>query len=347
MLGSVIEDSGPDGHEPKPRAMNSESSTPSPATCHKVRLPGRGVGALLILLGLAGLLPLSGVRADLAHPNRIVIGRITDNPRADYVRLKGLIDVVVPKLADAGITEGEVLLARDAQQMAGYLRRGRVDWVTETPAMAAELQNRSDARPFLRALREDRNAYRSVIFVRRDSGIRSVSGLLGKRVALQSRASTSAFYLPLITLVTAGLPLTELATPEDAPGPGEVGFLLARSELNIATWVHKGLADAGAVSNLDWDNTARMPAAFRQDFRVIAESDAVPRAIELLRADLPEPVAATLQTALLELDQDPLAASAMRGYFATARFEPVDAETVAALESLNSRLLPLRRELDR
>lgn len=319
----------------------------SPIACRKAITSSRLVGALLVFLGFVGLMNAPGVRADLAHPNRIVIGRITDNPRADYVRLKGLLDVVVPKLADAGITEGEVLLARDAQQMAGYLRRGRVDWVTETPAMAAELQNRSDARPFLRALREDRNAYRSVIFVRRDSGIRNVAGLLGKRVALQSRASTSAFYLPLITFVSFGLPLTELATPADAPGANEVGFLLARSELNIATWVHKGLADAGALSNLDWDNTARMPATFRKDFRIIAESDAVPRAIELLRADMQAPVVASLQSALLGLDQDPLAASAMRGYFATARFEQVDAETMTALKSLNDRLVPLRRELDR
>ena len=34
----------------------------------------------------------------------------------------------------------------------------------------------------------------------------------------------------------------------------------------------KGLADAGAFSNLDWDNPRRMPPSFREDFRVIAES---------------------------------------------------------------------------
>lgn len=346
MLGFVIANTGPDGHELTSCAMNAKSSMQLAAALRFARLPWHA-NASLLLLALIGLMTPVAAYADLAHPNRIVIGRITDNPRADYVRLKGLIDVVVPKLAVAGVTEGEVLLARDAQQMAGYLRRGRVDWVTETPAMAAELQSRSGARPFLRALREDRNAYRSVIFVRRDSGIRNVAGLLGKRVALQSRASTSAFYLPLITLVSAGLPLAELATPDDAPGTEEVGFLLARSELNIATWVHKGLADAGAFSNLDWDNQARMPTAFRKDFRVIAESDAVPRAIELVRADLPASLFASLESALLELDQDPLAASALRGYFATARFEPVDAETLVALKSLNDRLAPLRRELER
>ena len=299
-----------------------------------------------LLLALVALAP-APARADIQHPQRLVLGRITDNPRSDYVRLKSLLDRVVPKLGAAGITEGAVLLARDAQQMAGYLRRGRVDWVTETPAMAAELQDRSGALPFLRSLREDRNVYRSLIFVRRDSGIDSVRALLGKRVALQTRASTSAFYLPLMTLVGAGLPLAELATPDDLPRSDEVGFLLARSELNIATWVHKGLADAGAVSNLDWDNPERMPTGFRTDFRVIAESDSVPRAIELVRADLPDGVADALRGVLVAIDDDPLAATALRAYFATARFEPLDPASQQSLAAMNRQLLALRRELDR
>lgn len=298
--------------------------------------------ALLVLLLCA--VP---VFADALNPSRIVIGRITDNPRTDYVRLKRLLDVVLPHLAEQGIREGAVLLARDPQQMAGYLRRGRVDWVTETPAMAAELQSRTGARPFLRALREDRNVYRSLVFVRRDSGIRNLADLRGKRLALQTRSSTSAFYLPLITLLDARLPLTELARPDDHPGANEVGFLLARSELNIATWVHKGLADAGAFSNLDWDNPRRMPPSFREDFRVIAESDSVPRAIELVRKDLPVALADALRDILLDLDDQPDAAEALRGYFATARFEAIDAETQRSLSTLNARILPLRRELDR
>lgn len=296
----------------------------------------------LLLILLAG-----PVFADALNPGRIVIGRITDNPRADYVRLRRMLDVVLPQLADQGIREGAVLLARDPQQMAGYLRRGRVDWVTETPAMAAELQSRSGAQPFLRALREDRNVYRSLLFVRRDSGIRSLADLRGKRLALQTRASTSAFYLPLITLLDAHLPLTELAAPDDHPGADEVGFLLVRSELNIATWVHKGLADAGALSNLDWDNPRRMPPGFREDFRVIAESDSVPRAIELVRRDLPAPLAAALRDILLDIDDQPEAAEALRGYFATSRFDIIDAETQRSLAALNARILPLRRELER
>lgn len=301
----------------------------------------------LFAAGVVALCIAPFALADEGHPQRIVIGRIADNPRTDYVRLKAMLDAIVPRLADVGIREGAVLLARDPQQMAGYLRRGRVDWVTETPAMAAELETRSGARPFLRSLREDRNVYHSIIFVRRDSGIRSLADLQGKRLALQSRASTSAFYLPLIAVVDAGMPIAELGTPDDRPTATEVGFLLARSELNVATWVHKGLADAGAISNLDWDNPRRVPSSFRNDFRIILETDAVPRAIELVRGDLPAPLADRLRTVLLGIDREPGTEAALRAYFATSRFDVIDAATRDALDRLNRRLAPLRKELDR
>ena len=65
-------------------------------------------------------------------PHVLVLGRISDDPKAHYEQLKPLLDYVVPRMADVGIREGRILMARDAQQMTSYLRRGRVDWVTET-----------------------------------------------------------------------------------------------------------------------------------------------------------------------------------------------------------------------
>ena len=54
----------------------------------------------------------------------LVLGRISDDPKAHYEQLKPLLDYVVPRMADVGIREGRILMARDAQQMASYLRRG-------------------------------------------------------------------------------------------------------------------------------------------------------------------------------------------------------------------------------
>src|SRR5690606_12953050 len=79
----------------------------------------------------------------------LVLGRISDDPAAHYDQLKPLLDYVVPRMADVGIHEGRILMARDLKQMESYLRRGRVDWVTETTASALQLQTRAGAEALL------------------------------------------------------------------------------------------------------------------------------------------------------------------------------------------------------
>src|SRR5690606_32550561 len=166
--------------------------------------------------------------------------------------------------------------------MASYLRRGRVDWVTETSANAMRLQERVGARPLLLTERDGVSSYRSITFVRRDSGIGFLDGLRGHSIAFQSQDSTSAYVVPTMELLRQGLPMQLLLSPMDRPDDKAVGYLFARSERNIATWVHKGLADAGTMSNLDWDNPARMPASYRADFQVIERTTPYARAREVV-----------------------------------------------------------------
>ena len=74
-----------------------------------------------------------------AQARELVLGRVSDDPRQHYEQLRPLLDYVVPRMADVGIREGRVLMARDSRQMESYLRRGRVDWVTETSGSAMAL----------------------------------------------------------------------------------------------------------------------------------------------------------------------------------------------------------------
>lgn len=303
------------------------------------------------MLGLTAMLACLQPRVAHAQTSEersstLVIGRVSDNPRADIQRLRPLLDYVVRHLRPIGIKRGEILLARDPVQLRNYLRRGRVDWVTETAAMAAMLGADADAQPMLRALRENEGAYRSVIFVRRDSGIENIQQLTGKRIALQIRSSTSAFYLPLLMLRDAGLPIVELGSPDDAPSSSQVGFVMARSELNVATWVEKGLADAGAFSNRDWGNPSRMPESFRNHMRLIAQSEEVPRAVELVRSDIRPEIRDALKATLIAAGDDGSADRALHDYFGTTRFVAIEAESAAVLARLGDKVLALRREVE-
>jgi phosphonate transport system substrate-binding protein len=298
----------------------------------------------LALFALALASPIGAVRA--GDPGVLVLGRISDDPKAHYEQLKPLLDYVVPRMADVGIREGRILMAKDAQQMASYLRRGRVDWVSETAGTAVLLQQRAGAKPLLLTERDGTSHYHSVFFARRDSGIASLDDLLGHSVAFQRPSSTSAYFAPAAELLRRGLSLELLLSPTDRLDSSVVGYLFARSELNISTWVHKRLVDVGVMSNLDWDNPRRMPSAFRRDLVLIGQTEDYPRALELVRGDLDGKVEARLKQVLAGAAADPDASEALLRFFKTTRFLPIDVPSRRSLEHIAAGVARVRADVE-
>ncbi len=292
----------------------------------------------------AQAVPRSGPVGDEASV--LVLGRVSDDPKSHYDELKPLLDYVVPRMAVVGIRSGRILMARDLQQMGSYMRRGRVDWVTETSGNAVLLERRAKARSLLITERDGSSIYHSVFFVRRDSPVRTLQDLTGRSVAFQNPYSTSAYYLPASTLLDAGLQLELLLSPMDRVAPDTVGYLFARTELNITTWVHKRLVDAGVLSNLDWANPQRMPPAFAADFRVVGESQDVPRAIVLSRNGMDPKIEDRLRQVLLDASVDPDASEALRRFLGTSRFLAVSAADRRALDRLGAGLARVRAEVE-
>lgn len=303
-------------------------------------------GLFLVLAGaVAAFLPLASSQAEDGG-RVLVLGRISDDPRSHYEQLKPLLDYVVPRMADVGVSEGRILMARDAQQMTSYLRRARVDWVTETAGTSMQLQQRAGAEPLLLTERGGVTRYHGVFFARKDSNVHSLADLRGHSVAFQSTASTSAYFAPAMELLDAGKSMQILLSPMDKPGPDSVGYVFARSEANIAAWVHKGLVDVGVVSNLDWEDPSRMPAAFHDDFRIIHRTPDYPRALEMVRGDLDARVRQRLQEVLLQAAEDPEAATALQMFFRTNRFIPVDQDSRKALEHLRKGVVRVREQIE-
>lgn len=295
------------------------------------------------LWALSGLFPAVAAAAETGPV--LVLGRISDDPKTHYEQLKPLLDYVVARMHGVGIRECKILMARDAQQMASYLRRGRVDWVTETAGTAMLLEQRSGARPLLLTERGGVRQYSTVFFVRRDSPVQGLGDLRGRTVALQSPLSTSAYLVPVTALLDDGL-RPEILGPKDVPGPDAVGYVFARTELNIAAYVHKRLVDAGAFSTLDWDDERHLPEAFRRDFRIVATTAPVPRAVEMVRADLDPAVQRRLREVLLQAADDPQAGPALRKFFNTSGFYPVDPASQQRLEQLREGLQRVRMQVE-
>ncbi|MEZ5463714.1 MAG: phosphate/phosphite/phosphonate ABC transporter substrate-binding protein [Lysobacteraceae bacterium] len=280
------------------------------------------------------------------HENILVLGRVSDDPKNHYAQLKPLLDYVVPRMHDVGIREGRILMARDVQQMTSYLRRGRVDWISETASAALTYVERGGGRMLVLTERSGVDHYHSVFFARRDAGIDRIEALRGRSIAFQNPFSTSAYVAPASQILEAGLKLEVLLSPEDRPAPDSVGYVFAQSEGNIATWVHKGLADAGAFSNLDWEELDRLPAHVKQDLEIFAEGDSYPRGVEVIRDDLPDAVSERLREVLLSAGDDPEAAEPLRRFFGSTRFLPMNESAEQGLRRLSIAAQRVHRELE-
>lgn len=321
------------------------------------RSRSRWNGALILLSLVSGLACAQVAPAVLPTPAPVnagpvvqgrvlVLGRVSNDPQRDFERLKPLLDYVVGKLEPQGVRAGRLLMAQDAQRMVSYLRRGKIDWVSETAGAAMALEERAGAVSQLVDVRGGKSNYRTVFFTRRDSDIRTLADLRGRSLALQSPASTSAYFVPLAEAMTAGITPLILASPYDRPPPTVMGFVLARSEFNISTWVAKRLVDAGAYSDADWDDRSRLPEAFRQSLVTFHVSEPMPRALELFRGDLEPALAQALRRVLVEAGDDPAAAPALKSFFGTDRFDPISPEQSAKLASLRRSIVRIRAEVE-
>ncbi|MCC4604882.1 phosphate/phosphite/phosphonate ABC transporter substrate-binding protein [Xanthomonas campestris] len=293
------------------------------------------------LIAGAGL----AVTAAAAPSSVLVLGRISDDPATHYDQLKPLLDYVVPRMREVGIRRGEILMAPDVRQMSSYLRRGRVDWVSETTGAAMLLEQRGSAHPLLMTERGGVRDFHTVFFVRRDSPIQSLGQLRGHTLALHNASSTSGYLVPMLELMRNGIACDVLLSPDDTQVLGAVGYLMVGSKSNIAAFVHKRLIDAGAFSNLDWDDERHLPPAFKRDFRIVHRSAPVPRAVEMVRTGLDPAVERRLRTVLLQAASDPKAGPALKRFFGTSAFHPVDAGSRRRLDALSAGLQQVQDEM--
>jgi phosphonate transport system substrate-binding protein len=271
----------------------------------------------LIAFGLAYLALVGS-----ANARSLVIGRVSNDPNQTYKQLKPMVDYVASRLANFGISDGSVLVAKNHEEMLRHLRDGKVDWVQKGVFEALIYMREVGAEIMLRSWRQGVPNYHSVIFARKDGQIGSLKDLVGKKIAFEDPGSTSAFFVPSAILKRANFQLVELASPREKAPAGSIGYVFAGDELSITTWVHRGLADAGAYHNQNWDSAKENPDGMKKDLKIVHEGKPMPRMIELFRGTLEPSVKARMKEILLRSHEDLAAKEALLAYGpGTAKFD--------------------------
>lgn len=276
----------------------------------------------------------------------LVIGKVTDNPKKHYRYLRPIVNYAAKQMKDLGIIEARVLMAKDNRQMINYLKEGKVDWITETPFSAVLFEQKGNAEILLRKWKKGVPEYRTIFFTRKESDIYSLSDLKGKSIALQDAGSTSAYFVPASVMIREGLDLVLLPSLRETPTGSAVGYVFAGQEINISTWVFRGLVQAGAFADLDWNKEDHVRKVFRNEMRIFYETEPIPRALELTRKDLDPSIKQRLKTILLNAHNDPKGKKALALYQKTKKFDELDEKGLSALTEVADLLEIVQEKLD-
>lgn len=173
------------------------------------------------------------------------------------------------------------------------VERGVADIAWAPPLVALDLVSLGAARVFAAASRAGRTAYPSLLVVGRETAIRHVGDLAGRRVAWVSSRSAAGYEVPRLFLEACGLPLDRLFSRETMTG----------SHLGALDAVRTGRADVAACYGVKGDTPASVELPLRlDDVRIVAVAGAVPSDVLIARRKLDPALLDIVVRGLLRLD---------------------------------------------
>ena len=199
------------------------------------------------------------------------------------------------------------------------------------PVWYVLLADRGLCIPLARPIVAGRDTFRSLLIVHRDSIVRSVDDLSGRRVALTAPfESAGVYYNPLALLEANNLSIAD-----------HEKLVFSDTFLSILKGVAYGKLEAGFVSSPVLDDLRN--ASLREQVRVVLESEAIPQWTVVVRGDLRQETVAVIRKWLLEAanTEQGRSALALAGFSAFIEAQDPDYNIVRRyLEAVGDRIVP-------
>ena len=164
---------------------------------------------------------------------------------------------------------------------------------------------------------DNSSTYHGLIFVRKDSGIRSAKDMKGKRFAFVDKATTAGYLLPL-------------AYFHDSEVPDYRKFLkeayFAGTHEGVINDVLNRKADVGAAKNTVFERPGKEDPRISKELVVLTRSPDVPENGLALRRDLDPGVRQLLKETLLNMERDPEGRKVLEQFGARRFIETTNAD---------------------
>ena len=256
-------------------------------------------------------------------------------------RWQPLARYVQEHLKNDGIEALKVVIARNTEEMARFLRNGKVDFYGDSSFPALAVQELSGSEFILRRWKQGHEWHGASFVARRDSGLTSVEDFVGKVVAFERPDSTGGYALPAGTLIQRGFTLRRVNGPDERVAPDEIGYFFAQDEENQIELILTGKVAGGGVGEQDVE---KMPAEFKEQLIVFDRTIRVPRRILSVRPGLDPEVVSKVREILVGMDQTEEGRRILKGFKKTKKYDALPPEAERALQELKEMISLLPKE---
>jgi len=236
------------------------------------------------------------------------------------------------RLRSSGIKETTVFVARDLGQMRARVKKGKLDFILTSAFPLVEMEPEKLV-PAVVALQGGAREYSAVFFVRKQSSLRNLEDLRGKRIVFKTPSSTAGYAMAKAELKKNKLSLSE-ATDKDAPEDAIV-YTFAGEAINQAFRVIRRRADAGAFSSSDWEE---LPPKEQSRLRVIHRTAPITRLFGSFHPSFPLALRDAVEKTLLDMSGNGEGRTALATALNMTTFERLTAEDRSALQGLKQKL---------
>ena len=238
------------------------------------------------------------------------------------------IQPVVDYLEEELQVEIKHFMATDYAGVVEALRNETADAGFMGPLQYVMAHHFAGAYPIVGEVYGDSPTYSARIFVRKNSGIRTLKELRGKTIAFVDPISSSGYMYPLDTFRSAGL----ISKKEDADKFFKKVYFAGGDEQAIRAVFNK-FVDAAGIGQYAY---SLLRPEERDEIMHIAESRPLPSHCVVVRKGLPRERATALQESLLALNEGPRR-DLLRNLYNVDGYVPVTHETYAEVERVARR----------
>ena len=284
----------------------------------------------LVLAAAAILFLISCFTAAIVSARPIVIGSINSDPQEEIRLYTPIARYLGEQLRDYGISDGKAVIARSMGHMVELMLKGKVDLYIDSPFPALQVGSQCNGIPFLRRWKGGVSEYTSVIFTHKDSTINSLNDLQGKLIGFEEPCSSSAFFLPKLTLLQEEFVVTEKKDFYSAIEADEIGYVFSGSDKNTMYWVLHNRIEAGAMS---LKNAKKLAGKDFAQLKIIHRSFPVPRHVVIHRFGLHPELVTKIREVLINLDQTQSGRVLLKEFESTEKFDSIPPESLNKMKA--------------